>query len=270
MVKNEKGKKLSIIVPAYMQEKTIAEDLRNIVSVLDNIDYSYEVIVVVDGREDDTYEKAKRAKMKNVKVVGYRRNHGKGYAVRYGIARSSGGIIGFIDAGADINPLGLQMLLNHFEWYEADIIVGSKWHPVSKVKYPLWRKIISKGYGLYVKFLFGLRIKDTQLGMKFFRREVLEKVMPRLLVKQYAMDIEMLAVADRIGYTRIFEAPIELNWDELNSSLTVSRGLVSSIWNMFWDTLAVFYRMRILRYYDDARRQRWRYDEDLKMRVNIG
>lgn len=262
------NKLLSIIVPAFRQEGTIAGDLKSITSVLDKINRDYEVIVVVDGRVDKTYENAKKAKVKNTKVYSYKKNYGKGYALRYGMAKSRGEIVGFIDAGADINPLGLQMLLNHFEWYDADIIVGSKWHPVSKIKYPLWRKIISKGYGIYVKVLFGLRIKDTQLGMKFFKRQVLEKVLPRLLVKKYAIDIEMLAVADRLGFTRIFEAPIELDWNDLGSN--VKSNLFSAIWNTFWDTLAVFYRLKILRYYDDARKQKRRYDKDLEMRVNVG
>lgn len=268
MTSTKVDKKLSIIVPAYLQEKSIAADINNIVSVLRQIHYPFEIIVVVDGRSDKTYEEAKKAKLPNVKVVGYKVNHGKGYAIRYGMARCSGDIVGFIDAGADLNPMGLRMLLAHFEWYKADIIVGSKWHPVSIVNYPLWRKLLSKGYGLYVKLLFGLRVKDTQLGMKFFRRSVLEKVLPRLLVKQYAMDIEMLVAADRLGFKRIYEAPIELDWNELSSHIT--NNLFISVWNMFWDTLAVFYRLRILRYYDDGSRRKWRYDKDLEMRVNVG
>jgi glycosyltransferase involved in cell wall biosynthesis len=263
-----KTKKLSIIIPAYNQEKTIIADLKNILSVLEQIHYDYEVVLVVDGKTDKTYEVTKKARLPNLKAYVYNSNHGKGYAVRYGMARCTGDIVGFIDSGADLNPAGLQMLLAHFEWYNADIIVGSKWHPVSKVKYPYRRKFLSMGYGLYVKLLFGLRIRDTQLGMKFFRRRVLENVLPRLLVKKYASDIEMLAVADRIGFNRIYEAPIELNWNEINSS--VSNDITKSVWDMFWDTLAVFYRLKILKYYDDGNKRKWRYDKDLEMRVNIG
>lgn len=244
------NKKLSIVIPTYKQEKTIVSDIKNIVSVLDKISYPYEVIVVIDGRIDKTFEKLKKAKIPKVKIIGYKKNHGKGYAVRYGIARSTGNIVGFIDAGSDLNPRGLRMLLAHFEWYRADIIVGSKWHPVSIVSYPFWRRILSQGYGFYVKLLFGLRVEDTQLGMKFFKREVLEKVMPRLLIKKFAMDIEILAVANRLGFKRIFEAPIELSWKDGGSKL--EKKLVNTIWNMFWDTMAVYYRLKILGYYDDG------------------
>lgn len=259
--------KISVIVPAYKQEKTIYKDLIRIKNVLDQLRYDYEVIVVVDGRVDKTFENAKRTKSSKIIVTGYEHNHGKGFAIRFGMAKAKGDIIAFIDAGMDINPNGISMLLEHFEWYKADIIVGSKWHPVSKVSYPFQRKIISRGYGSLLKLLFGLRVRDTQLGMKFYKREVLEKVLPRLLVKKYAFDIEMLAVADRQGYKRIFEAPVELKWQDINSS--VSKNLIKSIWDTFIDTLAVFYRLKILKYYDDRNKRKWKYDPELDFKVNL-
>ena len=259
---------LSVVVPAYKQEKTIARDLRRIKGVLDKIRYDYEVIVVVDGRVDKTFEKAKKYRSSKIKVVGYQNNYGKGYAVRYGMARARGNLIAFIDAGMDLDPNGLSMALEHFKWYQADIIIGSKRHPVSQVDYPWQRKVLSWGYQLLVRILFGLKIRDTQVGMKLFRRKVLEDVLPRLLVKKFAFDIEMLAVANRLGYKRIYEAPVRLEWKIERSVL--SKSLWRTLFNMLWDTAAVFYRLKILRYYDDANKRRWRYDEDLNLRVNIG
>ncbi len=259
---------ISVIIPAFKQEKTIENNLLRIKDVLDQLRYSYEMIVVIDGYVDKTLENAKKIKSSNIILAGYPANHGKGHALRFGMARAKGNIIAFIDSGMDLNPNGISMLLEHFEWYDADIVVGSKWHPVSKVNYPLQRKIISRGYGVLVKALFGLRVSDTQLGLKVFKREALEKVLPRLLVKRYAIDIELLAVADRLGYTRIFEAPIELNWSDVVGS-SVSANLLGSIWDVFLDTLAVFYRLRIKRYYDEGSKRVWKYDPDLNFKVNI-
>lgn len=267
MKKKAKKSLLSLIIPTYKQEKTIKKDLIRIKRVMDQLRYNYEIIVVVDGEIDNTLKSAKSIRSPKIKIVGYKNNHGKGHAVRYGMAKAKGDIVAFIDAGMDLNPNGISMLLEHFEWYGADIVVGSKWHPVSKVTYPLWRKIISVGYGSMVKIMFGLRVKDTQLGMKFFKREVLEKVLPRLLVKKYAFDIEILAVADRLGFKRIYEAPIELNWNDLNSS--ISKNLTKSIWNMFVDTLAVFYRLKILKYYDDENKKNWKYKSKINFKTNL-
>jgi len=258
---------LSVIVPAYKQEKTIYKDLNQIKKALDQIRYDYELIVVVDGKEDKTFQQANRCRSTKIKVVGYEQNHGKGYAVRYGMARAKGDPIAFIDAGMEIDPNGLSMILEHMEWYGADIIVGSKRHSASQVNYPIERKLVSFLYQLFVRFFTGLNVRDTQAGLKIYRRAVLEKVLPRLLVKRYAFDLEMLTVAYRLGFKRIFEAPVKLsyNFEDLTHAATfgeMRRALI--------DTLAIIYRLKILRYYDDANRRQWRYDPDLDFRINVG
>lgn len=263
---------ISIIVPAFRQEKTIVRDLSQIKQVLDQLRYSTELICVVDGKTDKTFERASKfAKgYLNIKVIGYDTNKGKGYAVRYGMAESKGDVIAFIDSGMDLNPNGLSLLLEHFEWYDADIIVGSKRHPVSKVDYPWQRRILSMIGQLIVWFLFGLNVKDTQVGMKFFKREVLEKVLPRLLVKHFAFDIEMLVVANYLGFKRIFEAPVDINLKFGGTSTLTSQKFFRTVLATLKDTLAIFYRLYILRYYSDNNKRKWRFDPELNFRVNVG
>jgi len=258
---------ISLIVPAFKQEKTIYKDLRRITAVMQQLRYKNEIIVVVDGLLDKTYQQAKKLKDKRIQVVGYEHNYGKGHAIRYGIAKAKGNIIAFIDAGMDIDPNGISMLLEHFEWYNADIIIGSKLHPVSKVNYPFWRRVLSWGYRMIIRTLFGLNVRDTQVGIKFFRRKVLEDVLPRLLVKEYAFDIEILAVAYYLHYRRIFEAPIELDFK--SSSSITSKGFWRTIFLMMWDTLAVFYRLKILHYYDTGNKKKWRFEPELNFRINL-
>ncbi len=262
---------ISVIIPAYKQEKSIQNDLLRIKNVLDQLRHDYEMIVVVDGYLDKTLENAKKIKSSKIIITGYKHNHGKGNAVRFGMAKAKGDIIAFIDSGMDINPNGLSMLLEHFEWYNADVIVGSKLHPVSKVRYPFQRKILSWGYRTIVRILFGLSIRDTQVGIKFFKRKVLEDVLPRLLIKKYAFDIEILAIAHYLGYKRIFEAPIELDFKTVSSIASLaSIDFYKTIFHMLWDTLAVFYRLKILSYYDNGNKRKWKYDPELDFKVNIG
>lgn len=260
-------KLLSVIVPAYRQEKTIRRDLENINRVLKEglESISYEIICVVDGMVDGTYRKASKIKSPKVRVFGYETNKGKGFAVRYGMVRAKGDLISFLDAGMDISPKGIMMLMAHMDWYDADIIVGSKRHPVSRVNYPIPRRILSVGYHMGSKLLFGLPLTDTQSGIKIFKRQVLEKVLPRLLVKKYAMDIEMLAVAKRLGFKRIYEAPIEVKFDKRSSRIRWT-----TIFRMFVDTMAVFYRLRIVGYYDNSNKKHWKLDPELELHVNLG
>jgi len=229
-----------------------------------------EVIAVVDGSPDKSYTEAKKVRRPNLTVVKYNVNKGKGYAVRYGMARAEGDYISFIDAGMDIDPNGISMILEHMEWYNADVIVASKKHPASQVNYPLIRKIYSFVYYLMVKVLFGLNVKDTQTGLKVYRRQVLEKVFPRLVVKQFAFDIEILAVAKRLGFSRIFEAPVKVNWGKANTCFTPFMFMDKYIQAIIVDTIAIFYRMKLLKYYDDCSKRKWVYDKDLELRVNTG
>jgi len=185
------------------------------------------------------------------------------------MARSKGDYIVFIDAGMDIYPSGIYLLLEHLEWYKADIIVGSKRHPVSKINYPFIRKLYSKGYQILVRILFGLKIRDTQSGLKVYKREVLEKVLPRLVVKQFAFDIEMLAVARYLGFDKIYESPVEINWDKMNTSFTPLLFLDKAIRRMMIDTFAVFYRLKILKYYDEKKKKKWVYDKELDMKIVV-
>lgn len=251
------NKILSVIVPAYKQERTIKKDLENISSILEQglpSQYQYEIICVVDGMLDGTFKNAKEAKSSHVKIFGYDSNMGKGYAVRFGMSKARGDLISFLDAGMEISPKGIMMLMAHMNWYNADIIVGSKRHPASQVNYPFSRKIFSFIYHLMIKILFGLWISDTQSGIKIFKREVVEKILPRLLVKRYAMDIEMLAVSNYLGFKRIYEGPIEIRYqfEDLTHASTIR-----SIARMVWDTLAVFYRLKILHCYDSKNKNNW-------------
>lgn len=256
--------KLSVIVPIYKQEKTIEKDLRRIKEVLNKLRYSSELIGVVDGFVDNSFKNA--SKVPGVKIIGYPTNKGKGHAVRFGMAKSRGDIIAFIDSGMDINPNGLSMILEHFEWYNADIVVGSKRHPVSKVNWTLKRKLISYSYQLLTRVLFGLTIRDTQVGLKCFRREVLEAVLHRLIVKRYAFDVEILVVANHLGFNRIYEAPVEINF---SAGKSTSAATSRHIFNALLDTFAIFYRLYFLRYYEDNNRRRWRFDSELNFRTNL-
>ena len=264
---------VSIIVPAYKQEKTIKKDIESIHDAMSQTRWAFEIIVVVDGALDKTMQNAKKFRKRNVKVVGYKTNHGKGYAVKYGMARAGGELIAFIDSGMDINPNSISMILEHMLWYDSHIIVASKRHAASKVKYFGLRKLYSYGYYFGVKTLFGLRIRDTQTGLKIYRRKVLEKVLPRLLVKEFAFDIELLSVAHHLGYSRIHEAPVELALEfsrEGKWNKWLPLFLEPNILKMLRDTLAVFYRLKILGYYDDGNKRKWVYNKELDMKVNTG
>lgn len=239
-----KSPKLSIIIPAYNEEKNIFRTVNAIIEVQKALDYDFEVIVVVDGSPDRTADEAKRVNSPYVKVLEYSPNRGKGYAIKYGVKNSAGSVITFTDAGGDFPPGQFDKYLKLLELFDADIVIGSKRHPASKVNYPFKRRFFSYTYHLLVRLLFGLRVTDTQAGLKFLKREVAMDVIPKVVVEQYAFDLELLIIAFQRGHKRIFEAPVELNFNSLTSSISAK-----AIRTMLSDTLNIFYRARILNHY---------------------
>ena len=209
-----------------------------------------ELIVVSDGSIDGTAERLLAARSDvAMRVIHYDRNLGKGYAVKLGCLAAHGSWIALVDADLDLDPASVPDYLERGRDGNLDLVVGSKRHPQSVVSYPRSRRIASWCYQQLNRVLFSLDVRDTQVGLKVFRREVAEEVVPLLLVKQFAFDLELLAVAHALGYVRIEERPVRLEYRFTGSgvrSRAVARALL--------DTAAIFYRLRILRTYQRKRR----------------
>jgi hypothetical protein len=116
------------------------------------------------------------------------------------------------------------------------------------VQYPRSRRAGSWLYQQLVRVLFQLDVRDTQVGLKLFRREIAEEVVPLLLVKQFAFDLELLAVANAFGFKRIREQPVTLQYRFTGSGVRSPAVLLALV-----DTAAIFYRLRVLRYYQRKR-----------------
>jgi glycosyltransferase involved in cell wall biosynthesis len=180
-----------------------------------------------------------------VKIISSGRNRGKGYAIKYGTNFVTKDIVTFLDADMELDPKQITILLEYMNNFNADIVVGSKRHPLSIIEYyPLLRKFLSRMYNIILRLLLRLKIRDTQAGFKLIRREAMEKIFPLMRVKRYAFDVELLAYATRSGY-KIVEAPIILRftrkgWGRIN---------FMTILNIFLDTVAVASRFGVLQYY---------------------
>jgi glycosyltransferase involved in cell wall biosynthesis len=236
---------LSVIVPVYDQAGSIVDNVRVIRErIAAGMDERFEVIVVSDGSVDGTAERVLESELQGVRVLYYDRNLGKGYAVKTGAREARGRWVGYIDADLDLDPGALPGYVAVAERDGLDFAIGSKRHPDSKVHYPRSRRVTSWIYQQLVRVLFRLDVRDTQVGLKVFRREVAREVMPLLLVKRYAFDIELLAVGRAFGFERVRELPITLDYRFTGSGVRSTAALHAVI-----DTLAVFYRLRILGHY---------------------
>lgn len=234
--------RLSVIMPMY-NSKDIATNIKEAIKKLDMVGYDYEIVLVDDGSTEKCFDQAKGIKSKKLKVVGYKINKGKGNAIKYGFGFCSGEYIAFVDSGRDIDPSQLSNFIRIMHDNDADIVVGSKRHQDSKVHYPLMRQFMSKVYQIVNYFLFRLNVKDTQVGLKIFKKSILDKVMPKIAVKKFAFDLELLVIARKLN-AKIIEAPVRIRY-KFGSTINFK-----SVFWILWDTAAIFYRDKVLNYYE--------------------
>ncbi len=228
--------RLSVIIPAYNEGETIFQNLLTVSKTIRAANIDFEIILVDDGSSDNTFVEAKRASeySKQIRIVHHEHNAGKGTAFKTGFQNSTGKYIALLDADLDFHPSQLLKMLNALQQANADIVIGSKYHRESKMNYPFLRRIMSKGYAFLVKLLFKMPFRDTQSGIKVFKREILESVLPSMLrSKGYAFDVEILLAAYKQG-AHIIEHPVVLNF------VKNKRGFpLKMVLNLFAETIKI-------------------------------
>lgn len=239
--------KLSVLLPAYNEEAVIYNSALLTAEKIAGFMEEYEVLVIDDGSTDNTIKEVRRAEQRNpaIRLVSYYPNAGKGNALRVGTEAAMGEYIAFCDADMELDPSQLEDYMQLLIKEKADVVIASKLHPDSQVDYPLIRRVCSYAYYLLLRIFFRLNTKDTQTGLKLFRAEKLKPVMKQVLVKRFAFDVEILSIIRSRG-GKISSAPVKLNFKRG----TFGRIKFGDVINMIIDTAAVFYRLKILHYYD--------------------
>lgn len=236
-------KKVSVVMPSY-NTRNLYKNVLEVKNELVKFTKKYEIIIVNDGSTkfwEIEIKNLKKVKGKWLRIISYEKNMGKGYALIKGGLAAKGDVVVFIDADLDIPAKLIKDYVEKIS--EGDIVIGSKRHPLSKLDYPILRRFMSFWYQRLIALLFGLNVKDTQVGIKAFKIEVLKKVLPKLIIKGFAFDLELLVVANKYHY-KIIEAPVEIKFKFASTIKS------KAVFDMLIDTAAIFYRLKILRYYD--------------------
>ena len=232
-------------MPAYRLAGTIADNVRRVRDLLTG-EIPFEIVVVDDGSGDGTAAAIQSVADESpdlIRPLILDANAGKGNAVRRGFYFSKGTHILLLDADLDLLPEMIPGFFDVMQRDGADIVIGSKRHPDSQIDYPFMRRLASRVYYGIVKMLVGLPTTDTQTGMKLFKREALQWSFDRMLVKRFAFDLEMLSIAYEHGF-KVSEAPIKMHFGDKMGALNFA-----AVRSVMTDTLAIFYRLRLIRYY---------------------
>lgn len=226
---------ISVVIPAFNEGHHIRANLERVCETLAGLDF--EAIVVDDGSSDNTFAESQRAVEEGlpVRAVQQQVNRGKGAALFYGFTFAGGEYIAFLDADLEIHPQYVKKFLERLRETDSDLVIGTKLPRLGQM--PLLRRVMSLVYREFVSLLFGLSLRETQTGIKLFRREVLEDCIPRLRVSRFAFDVELMVAAARFGY-RIVEFPVEVKFSRKSS---LQRIRPRQIAGQLWDTLLIYY-----------------------------
>jgi glycosyltransferase involved in cell wall biosynthesis len=235
---------LSLILPTYNAAAYISQNVSEILRALETLDEPFELLVVCDGSTDDTATRVRDIEDPRVRILRYEQNQGKGHAICYAIPYARGRLVGWLDPDLDIEPQAIVAAARMFEHAQIDGVIGSKRHKDSQVDYPLLRRLLSRGFQLLARLLVQVNVRDTQVGAKIFRRQMLDVVVPLLLIKRYAFDLELLAVGVQFGFDRIEEMPIQLHYRFTGTGINRQ-----AVQRMFVDMLAIAYRIHLRHWY---------------------
>ena len=203
---------LSVIIPAYNEEKNIEKTVRSVFSYLRSINIEHEIIVVTDGSADKTADITRLLKndIPILELVEFEKNRGKGFAVKTGMLKAKGDFRLFTDADNATTIDHIEKLMPYFqEGFNVVIasiaVIGYK---VAAGSEPLWRRVLGKMGNLFIRIMVVPGIYDTQRGFKIFTDEAAEKIFPKMTIERWGFDIEVLALANKFGY-KIKEVPID-------------------------------------------------------------
>ncbi|MDP2930241.1 MAG: glycosyltransferase family 2 protein [bacterium] len=207
----EKQIKLSIIIPAYNEEKRLPKTLEAIDFYMRQQSYSYEIIVVNDGSKDQTSQVVgeRVSHIAKLRMVDNKENHGKGYVVRQGMTEARGDFRIFTDADNSTSIEQIEKIWAGFN-NGFDVVIGSRdiKGAVFVVKQAWWRRLIGDVGNLVIRALISLwGIPDTQCGFKGFTKEAAGKIFSHCIINRWAFDIEVLALAKKFNF-KIKQVPV--------------------------------------------------------------
>jgi len=236
------GPEISIVIPAYNEEKVIADTITEVCEYLEGRGLDYELIIVSDGSTDNT-EKialARKAANQRVKILKNKVNMGKGFSVKKGCLAARGKVVAFTDADLSYPISEVEKPLKMIMEKRADVAIGSRTVSGARIAVansPL-RKIMSKVFNLFVRLIAIKGIGDTQCGFKAMSREAARDIFSRQTMMGFSFDVEIIYLAAKLGY-KVGEFPII--WAKNTASSSV---------NPLRDSLAMFIDIVMIRLID--------------------
>ncbi len=238
---------LSVIIPAYNEEKHIRETVESIYQYLSGKNIEHEILVVTDGSTDKTDDivHSMLPAIPTLQLFNYKPNEGKGYAVRYGMLKAKGQYRLFTDADNATSIDHIEKMIPYFQQgYEVVIgSIGIKGAEVAEGSEPTWRRWFGNMGNLYIQILAVPGIQDTQRGFKMVTAKAAQDIFPKMTIDRWAFDVEMLALARKLGY-KTKEVPVK--WK--NDPNTASHPKLGAYFKFLMETVKIRWNLMTGKY----------------------
>ncbi len=229
---------LSLIIPAFNEAHRLVASVRALREFLAPCPHTYEVIIVVERSTDGTLDLARQLTEGDAafRIIGHDEQRGKGHAVRTGMLAARGELAFFMDADLSTPLVEIDRFLVHFAAHpEVAVLIGNRQHAQSNIgkKQSLIRRKMGQTFNAILRTITRIEVRDTQCGFKAFRRAAREAIFARQKVEGFAFDVELLILAERLGY-RIADLPVE--WSNAEGSKV---HILRDSWRMLRDAVRV-------------------------------
>lgn len=235
-----------ILLPIKDEHDTIQQTVAKLLTWCKiNLEQDYCIYIVDDSGKDDF----KMAPHDKVALIQNFRERGKGSALKTGFEVANKDkefnptdIFIFMDGDGQIEPQAIKTFLNMFDFYSADVVIGNKRHLYSITDYGYIRSFVSRGYNFLVRLMFNIDFKDTQCGIKAFKKYALDEVIHKISTKGYAFDVELIVALRALKY-RIVDAPVKVT-----KQINIGSVNLINIFTTFIDTVKIFNKKRKMFY----------------------
>ncbi len=223
------GQKLSVVIPAYNEASRISHTLLAVSDYLKNQAYEYEILVVNDGSKDNTAGVVRdlEPSIQNLHLIDNKENHGKGWVTKQGMLAATGDVRLFMDADNSTAVDEVEKMLPLFDQgYE--VVIGSRriQGSVITVHQPWFRDFLGGVFRLIVHTAVPIGVTDSQCGFKAFSGTAAQAIFPKQSIYRWAFDVEILALARKMGF-KLKEVPI--TWINDTESHVKLSGMVSML-----------------------------------------
>lgn len=201
----------SVIIPAYNEEYRIKPFLNELIYAFPA---STELIVIFDGNDDTP--RIVKSFGDRIKLIQYSKRLGKGRAIIEGFRQATGEVVGFVDADGAI-PASEALRLSDMVTEKTPCVIGSRWVRNSRIKIsePFFNKIAGRIFHYFVFLILGIEAKDTQCGVKFFHRVLLDNILNKVTITDRMIDVALLYHV-KLSKTSVLEVGIE--WKHVNGT----------------------------------------------------